>query len=258
MTTTIAISNQKGGVAKTTTTLNLGAALAEQGSRVLLVDLDQHTGLTNALCIDPDSFQYSTYHALLEPDLVKPDDLVLPLPNLPNMFLIPATDDLALVETKIRDNPAIVWQRALATYLSGLSTPFDFILLDCPGSLGAITVNAYVAAQQVLVPVVPEKAVLDQLPQFEHHLSEIKKLNPELGFKLLTAAKLPNRSHHDQSLALLRTDYGDSMLDAVIPHTIRFSDSTLKGLSLIHYEPTHKGAQAYREAATEVLSLWQK
>jgi len=257
MTTTIAISNQKGGVAKTTTTVNLGAALAKEGHRVLLVDLDPHTGLTNALRLDPDTLPYSTYHAFLEPDSVKPDELAHELPALPGVFIMPASDDLAVVEMKIREDPSQIWQQALANYLARLSHPFDYILLDCPGSLGAITVNAFLAAQHVLVPVQPEKPAIDALVQLEEQVTAIKKqLNPELDFRLLATMKLANRSHHDQGLKLLREDYGEAMFDTVIPHTIRFADSATHGLSLIHYEPTHKGATAYHELATEVLALW--
>ena len=249
----IAVSNQ-GGVGKTTTALNVGAALAEQGFRVLLVDLDPHTGLTKSLGFDPEDFSHTSFHALtddeIHPDLLRPLDTT-------GLVFVAGHKDLASLEISLRMQSERDWRRFLADFLDQVRDQFDYIVIDCPPSLGVLTINALTAADAVLAPVQVEFLALDALNTLEDQIQQIqKRTNPELTFRIVRTMQLARRKHHADGVVILDEQYPDQVLKTVVPHTIRFADSTAAGMPLIHHLPSHKGATAYRELAKEISALW--
>jgi chromosome partitioning protein len=249
----IAIANQKGGVGKTTTTINLGAALAEKGLRILVVDLDPQGNSSTGLGIEPDDRQYTTYELLL--DDVALEDAILST-DQENLHLIPATVDLSSADIELVSNEKRSFLLRDALRQTDIDQfGFDYVLIDCPPSLNLLTVNAMVAAHSVLVPLQSEFFALEGLSQLMLTVREIRQsANPDLRIEgvLLTMYDARNnlsRQVEDDA----RDNLGDLVFSTVIPRNVRVSEAPSYAMSVLSYDSQSKGAAAYRELADELL-----
>lgn len=250
----IAIANQKGGVGKTTTTINLGAALAEQGKRVLLVDLDPQGNTSTGLGIPGDARKNTSYDLLLGDS--SPDPITVRL-GAGQLWLIPANTDLASadIELHAHEKRSFLLHDALR-HIGPDAGDFDFILIDCPPSLNLLTVNAMVAAHAVLVPLQAEFYALEGLSQLMMTIREVRtKANPGLRIEgvVLTMADMRNRLSQ-QVEADVRQTLGDLVFQSVIPRNVRISEAPSYAQTILDYDPLSKGSQAYRALALEVLA----
>jgi len=241
-----AFANQKGGVGKTTTAVNLAACLAEAGERAVVVDLDPQANATSGLGLRANGT--STYDLL---DGAALQDLAKPT-QFENLFLVPSRPELAgaAVELARRDDG----DRFLAEAL-GRAEGFDFVLLDCPPSLGPLTVNALAAAHRVVVPVQTEYYALEGLAQLVQSIELVKRrINPGLAIAgvLLTMADARTRLSADVE-AEVRRHFGDLVFDAVVPRSIRVAEAPSHGLPVTHYDRRSRGAEAYWKVAMELV-----
>ena len=245
----IAVANQKGGVGKTTTTVNLGAALADLGYRVLIIDLDPQGNATTGLGIEARNFDYSMYDVLLHD--VPLEDCVEPT-NIKNLFLAPATIDLAGAEIELV--PAFSRELRLKRVLGPIREDFGYVLIDCPPSLGLITVNALAAASEVLVPIQCEYYALEGVGQLLRNVELVRgNLNPELEVSAIVLTMYDSRTRlADHVVAEVRTHFGDAVCKNLIPRTVRISEAPSFGEPITVHSPTSRGAIAYRELAKEV------
>jgi len=249
MATIYAVANHKGGVGKTTTCLSLGAALAEMGKRVLLVDLDPQAGLTGALGFRPEELSITTYTLLL--DEADPKSAVLPT-KVAGLFLIPANLDLAGAEAELLCE--IGWDRNLRAALSPLREEYDFILLDCPPSLGVLTVNALMAAERAIVPVQTEYLALRSLKHLGEVITKVQRRgNPGLRVKILRTMHQSRSRHAREASMELERLFPGRLYHTVITRTVRFAEAARAGLPITLYLPQSPAAQQYRELAKEVL-----
>jgi chromosome partitioning protein len=243
----ISFANQKGGVAKTTTTLNLGVALAEQNLRVLLCDLDPQGNLTMSQGLNPDTMERSIFDVLVH--------------RLPIQEIIHHTEvDLAvssidLAGAELALSSMIGRERALEKALAPVRDTYDYILIDTPPSLGLLTINALVASNGVIVPVQCEYLSLRGLVQLENTLSMIREnLNPEVGIEGILPTMYDNRTlHAREAVEILQENFGDLVFDTKIKKTVRYAEAPVKGTSVLKYDPSGSAAQAYRDLAKEVL-----
>jgi len=249
----IAIANQKGGVGKTTTTINLGAALAEKGLRILVVDLDPQGNSSTGLGIEPDDRQYTTYELLL--DDVALEDAILST-DQENLHLIPATVDLSSADIELVSNEKRSFLLRDALRQTDIDQfGFDYVLIDCPPSLNLLTVNAMVAAHSVLVPLQSEFFALEGLSQLMLTVREIRQsANPDLRIEgvlitLYDARNNLSRQVEDDA----RDNLGDLVFSTVIPRNVRVSEAPSYAMSVLSYDSQSKGAAAYRELADELL-----
>ncbi|MCX7844941.1 MAG: ParA family protein [Candidatus Bipolaricaulota bacterium] len=245
-----AVANHKGGVGKTTTCASLGAALAEGGKRVLLVDLDPQAGLTAALGFRGQTFPNTTYTLLLNE--VDPKDAVLPTP-FAGLHLIPADLDLAGAEAELLGE--IGWDRTLRNALEPLKPRYDFILLDCPPSLGVLTVNALMAAERAIIPVQTEYLALRSLTHLGEVITKVQKRgNPSLRPKLLRTLH-QRRSRHAQEASLeLERLFAGRLYRTVITRTVKLAEAARAGVPIVFYLPASEPARQYRDLAQEVLA----
>jgi chromosome partitioning protein len=245
----IAVANQKGGVGKTTTTVNLGASLADLGYRVLIIDLDPQGNATTGLGIEARNFDYSMYHVLLHD--VALEDCVEPT-NIKNLFLAPATIDLAGAEIELV--PTFSRELRLKRVLEPIKNDFGYIFIDCPPSLGLITVNALAAASEVFVPIQCEYYALEGLGQLLRNVELVRaNLNPELEVSAMVLTMYDSRTRlADHVIAEVRKHFGAAVCSNVIPRTVRISESPSFGEPITVHAPTSRGAIAYRELAKEV------
>jgi chromosome partitioning protein len=251
MTTIYAVANQKGGVGKTTTCICLGAALAEAGKRVLLIDLDPQAGLTTGLGFDPEAFETTIYAALLDPESVKLAQVTMET-KVPNLWLVPANLDLAGVEAELIGE--IGWDRNLKELLSGARGSYDFVLIDCPPSLGVLTTNALIAAESVIVPVQTEYLAMRGLKQLGNIISKVKrKGNPQIQVKILRTMHDVRTIHAREVAEELERVFSEQIYQAVIRRTVKFADAALAGESILAYADSSSGAMAYRDLAKEIL-----
>jgi chromosome partitioning protein len=249
----ITIANQKGGVGKTTTAVNVAASLALHGARVLVVDLDPQGNASTALDIEHRSGTPSVYDVLIEDRPLA--GIVRPAPAIPGLFCAPATIDLAGAEIELV--PLVAREarlsRALAAYDASAA---DYILIDCPPSLGLLTLNALVAASEVLIPIQCEYYALEGLEQLLRTVDLVKAhLNPRLYISTILLTMYDGRTRLAAQVAdEVRDHFGDVVLSTVIPRSVRVSEAPSYSQSVITYDPGSSGAQAYLEAAREVAS----
>jgi len=244
----ITFANQKGGVAKTTTTLNLACAFAERGFRVLCVDMDPQGNLTMSQGIDPDSLEKSMYDVLVH------DISIREVIRRREVDVACASIDLAGAE--IAMSTKIGRERSLSKALRAVSEDYDWIFIDTPPSLGLLTVNALTAADQVIVPVQCEYLSMRGLLQLQNTLSMIREnLNPDVQIAGILPTMVDTRTlHAKEALEILEENFGDRVFGARIRKTVRFAEAPVKGMSVLKYDPKGTAADAYRQLAKEVLS----
>jgi len=243
----ISFANQKGGVAKTTTTLNLGVALSEQGLKVLLVDLDPQGNLTMSQGLNPDTIERSMFDVLVH--RLPIDEVV----HHAEVDLAVSSIDLAGAELAL--SSMIGRERALEKALAPVRDTYDYVLIDTPPSLGLLTINALVASNGVIVPVQCEYLSLRGLVQLENTLSMIREnLNPSVGIEGILPTMFDSRTLHSrEAVEILQENFGELVFDTKIRKTVRYAEAPVKGTSVLKYDPTGSAAQAYRDLAKEVL-----
>jgi chromosome partitioning protein len=244
----IALANQKGGVAKTTTTLNLGVALREMGNRVLLVDLDPQGNLTMSQGLNPDVIERSMFDVLVHK---------LPISEVVErreVDLAVASIDLAGAELAL--SALIGRERSLEKALVEVRHTYDYVLIDTPPSLGLLTINAFVAATGVIVPVQCEYLSLRGLVQLENTLAMVREnLNPNVGVEGIVATMFDGRTLHSrEAIEILEENFGDLVYRTRIRKTVRYAEAPVKGSSVLKYDPTGAAAEAYRELAREIVA----
>jgi len=245
----LAIANQKGGVGKTTTAVNLGAGLADLGYRVLVVDLDPQANATTGLGVDARNLAASVYDVLLADTPL--EDAIEPT-AVRNLFVVPATIDLAGAEIELV--PAFSRELRLRRAIERLDDDFDFTLIDCPPSLGLLTVNGLSAAGEVLVPIQCEYYALEGLGQLMRNIQLVQSnLNPRLEMSTIILTMYDARTKlADQVAKEVRSHFGPKVCRTIVPRTVRLSEAPSFGQPIIVFDPTSRGAIAYRELAKEV------
>jgi len=245
----IAVANQKGGVGKTTTTVNLGAALAEMDYRVLVIDLDPQGNATTGLGIDARNFELSMYDVIMREAPL--EDCIEPT-SVKNLFVAPATIDLAGIEIELV--PAFSRELKLKRAIDGVVNDFDFILIDCPPSLGLITVNGLAAAGEVLVPIQCEYYALEGLSQLLRNVKLVSSnLNESLEVSTIVLTMYDARTRLSVDVAKeVRAHFSGRVCKSVIPRTVRLSEAPSFGQPITVFDPTSRGAVAYRDLAKEV------
>jgi len=243
----VAFTNQKGGVAKTTTTLNLAVAFSEKGHRVLCVDLDPQANLTMSQGIDPDSLELSMYDVLVNHISIR--EVI----RKREVDIACASIDLAGAE--IAMSTQIGRERALEKAFAPILEDYDFICIDTPPSLGLLTINALTAADKVIVPVQCEYLSMRGLIQLQNTLSMIREnLNPDVQIEGILPTLVDTRTvHAKEAIELLEENFGDRVFASRITKTVRFAEAPVKGMSVLKYDPDGKAAYAYRQLAREVL-----
>ena len=248
MASVIAFANQKGGVAKTTSTLNLAVALAEEGKRVLTVDLDPQGNLTMSQGWNPDEIDRSMFDVLVHK---------LPITEIVRQGEIDvAVSSIDLAGAELALSSMIGRERALEKALLPVREAYDWIMIDTPPSLGLLTINAFVAATGVIVPVQCEYLSLRGLVQLENTLSMIREnLNPQVEIQGILATMFDKRLLHSrEAVEILKENFGDLVLNTKIRKTVRYAEAPVKGMSVLRYDPTGEAADMYRDLAKEVLN----
>lgn len=245
----IAVANQKGGVGKTTTTVNLGACLAELGFRTLVIDLDPQGNASTGLGIENRGLETSMYHVIMHD--VPLDQCIEPT-AVKNLFVAPASLDLAGAEIELV--PAFSREGRLRRAVDAVLDDYDYVLIDCPPSLGLLTVNGLNAAREVLVPIQCEYYALEGLGQLLRNVDLVKRnLNPTLEVSTIVCVMYDARTKlADQVVHEVREHFGDKVCRTVVPRTVRLSEAPSFGQPIITFDPTSRGAVAYREVAKEV------
>ena len=248
------VANQKGGVGKTTTTVNLAAALARSGARVLVIDLDPQGNASTALGVEHRSETESVYDVIIN-DLPMAD-VVAESPESPGLYCVPATIHLAGAEIELVSLVAREQRlrTALEAFLSGQEQPFHYVFIDCPPSLGLLTINAFVAAQEVLIPIQCEYYALEGLSQLLSNIQLIERhLNPRLSVSTILLTMYDSRTNlANQVVQDVREHFPTEVLDTVIPRSVRISEAPSYGQSVISYDSGSPGSLSYLEAAAEI------
>jgi chromosome partitioning protein len=247
----IAVTNQKGGVGKTTTSVNLAAALALAEKRVLLVDIDPQANATSGVGIQRGSFRRNLYHVLV---LDEPVVNIIQKTELPFLGALPADKNLIGAEVELVDGERREFR--LQDSLKSVSDKFDYIIIDCPPSLGLLTLNALTAADSLLVPIQCEYYALEGVTELFDTLARIRRsLNPDLTIEGLLLTMYDERTNLSAAVAAdLRDFYGDKVLNAVIPRNVRLAEAPSYGKPIILYDLRSKGAESYLQLAKEIMA----
>jgi chromosome partitioning protein len=248
----MAVANQKGGVGKTTTTVNLAAALAQHGVRVLVVDLDPQGNASTAFNVPHQAGQPSVYEVLIGTRTLA--DVAIAVDELPNLWCAPATIDLAGAEIELVS--VVARESRLRRALDSIGDEVDYILIDCPPSLGLLTLNAMVAASEILIPIQCEFYALEGLSQLLKNVQLVKnQLNQELYVSTILLTMYDARTRlADQVADDVRQHFGDLVLASVIPRSVRISEAPGFGQTVVTFDPTSRGARAYEAAAYDLAS----
>ncbi len=246
----IAVANQKGGVGKTTTAVNLSACLAQEGKRVLLLDIDPQGNATSGIGLEKRRVKVCIYDALINE---------MPLKNIiqrteyPGVDVVPATIQLAGAEIELV--PTLSREVRLRRILDGIRSEYDYVIIDCPPSLGLLTINALTAADTVLIPIQCEYYALEGLSQLNKTVQLVQKhLNSNLRFEGVLLTMFDSRTNLSTQVAEeVREHFGDKVFKAVIPRNVRLSEAPSHGQPIIFYDARSKGAEVYQELAKEVM-----
>ena len=248
----VAMANQKGGVGKTTTTINLGAALAEYGRKVLLVDFDPQGALSVGFGVNPHTLELTVYNLLMQPD-VSIEDVIVKT-NVAGLHVLPANIDLSAAEIQLVNE--VAREQTLARLLRPVMSEYDFIIIDCQPSLGLLTVNALTAAHGVLVPLECEFFSLRGVALLLDTIDKVReRLNFDLELDGILATMYDSRTTHSrQVLQRVVEAFGDRVYQTVITRTVRFPETTVAGEPITTWAPASSGARAYRQLAREVIA----
>jgi chromosome partitioning protein len=248
----VALCNQKGGVGKTTSAINLGAALAELGRRVLLVDFDPQGALSAGLGVQPHQLDRSSYNLLMERNISIED--VLLKTSVPGIDLLPSNIDLSAAEIQLVGE--VAREQALARVITPVLAEYDFVLIDCQPSLGLLTVNALTASHGVIIPLECEFFSLRGVALLVDTIEKVQqRLNPDLKLDGILATMYDGRTLHGREVfARVLEAFGDTVFDTVITRTVRFPETTVAGEPITSWAPTSLGAKAYRNLAREVIA----
>ena len=252
----VAVCNQKGGVGKTTTTINLGAALAEFGRRVLLVDFDPQGALSVGLGIQPHELDSTVYNLLMERG-ISPSEVVVKT-SVAGMELLPSNIDLSGAEVQLVHE--VGREFVLGGVLEPLVPDYDIILIDCQPSLGLLTVNALACADGIIVPLECEYFAMRGVALLTETIDKVsRRINPRLHMDGLLATMFDSRTLHSREVLTRVVDrFGDEVFHTVISRTVRFPDATVAGEPITNFDPASTGASSYRELAKEVLERWRQ
>ena len=248
----LALCNQKGGVGKTTCTINLGAALAEYGRRVLLVDLDPQGALSAGLGIAADRLDHTIYNLMMSPSTAITD--VLMPSGMEVVDLIPANIDLSAAEVQLINE--VGREQTLARALRPVLHAYDYVLIDCQPSLGLLTVNALTCAHGVIIPLAAEYFSLRGVHLLVETITKVKeRLNPDLSVEGVLITMYDGRTVHARDVVgMLHQRFGDTVFDTVIGRTVKFPETTVAGTPITSYAPSSPAALAYRALAREVIA----
>jgi chromosome partitioning protein len=246
----IGVANQKGGVGKTTTAVNLAAALALYGQRVLCIDLDPQGNASTALGIEPEDRTPGMYEVIIGE--ARLDDVLSPCPRVPGLIVAPASVDLAGAEVELVNEEGREFK--LREALAASEGKFDYIIIDCPPALGLLTVNGLTAAREVLIPIQCEYYALEGLGQLLSNVELIAEhLNPGLAVSTIVLTMYDSRLRlADQVVAEVRSHFQDRVLETPIPRSVRVAEAPSYGSTVVTYDPTSRGAKAYMAAAREL------
>lgn len=248
----ISMVNQKGGVGKTTSTINLGAALAEAGRRVLLVDFDPQGALSAGFGVNPHELDLTIYNVMMDRKVDIRE--VIQDTEFDNIDLLPANIDLSAAEVQLVNE--VAREQVLASALRAVENDYDVILIDCQPSLGLLTVNALTASHGVIIPLICEFFALRAVALLVDSIEKVQdRLNPKLEIDGVLATMFDSRTLHSKEvLARIIDAFGDKVFDTVIKRTVKFPDASVSAEPILSYATNHPGAEAYRQLARELIS----
>jgi chromosome partitioning protein len=252
MTKIIAIANQKGGVGKTTTVINLGVALAHMEKKILVVDMDPQGTLSAGLGVDADDLEHTIYNALMEPDEAPVNRIIRPVKAF--LDVLPSNNDLAAADIELI--PELRRELTLRRVLEPIRDWYDIVLIDCPPNLSLLTVNALCASDGVIIPIQCEYFAMRVVRLLIDSIERTRaRLNPDLELiGILATLYSTGTIHAREVLEELRSAFGDKVFDVVIHKSIRFAEASVANQAIVEYAKKHKGAQAYRKLAEELLN----